>query len=288
MEYILITFNRFPFVRAAHKYEVLNKATYKVSHAQKYVEITYVEKGAIAMRNNATGVIRTYSEGDIFSTPHIGYAVETTTEYHRHYTFAMEPEALPLIITAKDVVDFADKELEDSNVYAILPFRFSNADTPSISRKIKQLVEQFDSLNVTDRVNRQALLFGILTTATRQSIEMARQEVLGIQVPHYCQLAMKYIAVHIQEPISVEAIAGALNISYGYLRRLFKKQTGLTLVEYINKEKVRKMEEILWSNRMSVSAVAKSVGISDEKYASRLFRKYTGQTISSYIKLYRR
>lgn len=288
MEYILITFSRFPLIHTAHMYEVLSKATYKVAHTQKFVEITYVEKGAVAMHNNATGVIRTYSEGDIFSTPHIGYAVETTTESHRHYTFAMDPKNLPLIITAKDVVDFADKELEDPNIYAILPFRFSSADTPSVSRKIKQLVEQFDSLNVTDRVNRQALLFSILTTATRQSIEMARQEVLGIHVPLYCQQAMQYIAMHINEPISVEAIAGALNISYGYLRRLFKKQTGLTLIEYINKEKVRKMEEILWSSHMSVSEVAKSVGILDEKYASKLFRKYTGQTISSYIKLYRR
>ncbi len=291
MEFIMLTFTEIPLVRFAHLYETHQPDKYDILPHSQFVEITLVEKGSISMRNNNTGVIRTYSEGDIYSTPHLDYSVETTSNFHRHITFAMTPTTVSGIMSAKEVLDITESSLNKEYVYAILPFMFNNADTASIALKIKKIVDSFNGSEAFKSVHCSAMLMEILSIATSKSIEMAQQEVLGIRKfnhPVYCQQAMQYINAHVSEPINVEAIAESMNVSYGHLSRLFKKQTGLTLIEYINKEKVRRMEELLWSKRLSVSEVAQGVGIADEKYASRLFHKYTGLTIGSYIKLYRK
>ncbi len=291
MEFIVLTFKEIPFVRFAHLYETHQPDKYDIQPHNQFVEITLVEKGSISMRNNNNGVIRTYSEGDIYTTPHLDYSVETTSNFHRHITFAIMPSTVSPILSAKDILDISSNNLQKDNLYAVLPFRFNDADTSSIALKIKKIVDSFNSSETFKSIQSTAMLLDILSVATAKSIEMAQQEVLGIRKfnhPVYCQQAMQYINQHINEPINVESIAESMNVSYGHLSRLFKKQTGLTLIEYINKEKVRRMEELLWSKRLSVSEVAQGVGIADEKYASRLFHKYTGLTIGSYIKLYRK
>lgn len=50
--------------------------------------------------------------------------------------------------------------------------------------------------------------------------------------------AINYINQHISEPLTVDAVAGELYITPSYLMHLFKRETGYTLMNYIEKKRL--------------------------------------------------
>lgn len=290
MKFLAFTFDSTPSIRFAHLYEA-GQSGWEIFECGTLTEITAIEKGSLIIKDTVSGNQSTYCEGNVYTTVHKSYIVETIGDFHRHVTIALTPSKVSEPLSAKDVLDMSADINNDKALIAIVPMLFSDADSAAIALKIKKTVDIFHSSDVFRNIKATSMLLDILSLATTRSIEAAQKEVSGIRRYNhtlYCQQAMRYIAAHIKEPINVDAIAESMNVSYGHLSRLFKKQTGFTLVDYINKEKVRKMEELLWTKKMSVAEVSQGVGISDEKYASRLFRRYTGLTISSYVKLYRK
>jgi AraC-like DNA-binding protein len=75
---------------------------------------------------------------------------------------------------------------------------------------------------------------------------------------------------------SVENLAGKAGVSEGYLRRLVRKQLGVSPVQYRNNIRLAKARELLLSTDMSIKEAAQKTGFSDQLYFSRLFRKRFG------------
>lgn len=93
-----------------------------------------------------------------------------------------------------------------------------------------------------------------------------------------------YIADHITEKILATDIADALKISRGYLSTLFKNSTGLTIPEYINKQKVITSQALLTSTDMPLSKIAVSLSFSSQSYYQNQFKKHIGMTPTEYRK----
>ncbi len=86
----------------------------------------------------------------------------------------------------------------------------------------------------------------------------------------------EYILSHLQEPLSQAKLAVRFGYTPNYLGFLFKRETGISLSEYINQEKVEKAKKLLTETNMLVSEVASSVGFNDQYYFSTVFKKITG------------
>ena len=56
---------------------------------------------------------------------------------------------------------------------------------------------------------------------------------------------MSCIRKHFREKIYVEDIASALGISEGYLSRVFKKETGGSIQDYVNQVRVNRAADLL-------------------------------------------
>ena len=91
-----------------------------------------------------------------------------------------------------------------------------------------------------------------------------------------------HVAEHLDERIQVEDVAKHLCISYSYLSKLFSRHMGLSLIEYINREKVAQVQELVASYGQTLEEAGKAVGITDSKYLSSLFRKHTGMTVTEF------
>ena len=63
-------------------------------------------------------------------------------------------------------------------------------------------------------------------------------------------------------------------ISPSYLSSLFKQDTGTTIVDYINSQRV--------TTDRSIAAVAAAVGILDVNYFTKIFKKQLGTTPTQY------
>lgn len=86
----------------------------------------------------------------------------------------------------------------------------------------------------------------------------------------------KYISHHISEEITRGDIAGALYLNEDYISRVFKKDTGMTISQYINQARIRRATELLTATELAVGDVAEAVGYSNFSYFSKIFRQYEG------------
>jgi YesN/AraC family two-component response regulator len=78
--------------------------------------------------------------------------------------------------------------------------------------------------------------------------------------------------------LSLRATAQYLNMNASYLSKLFKKETGSNLSDYVNMKRMEFAAYQLSTTRQPVSAIAQSCGILDDNYFTKLFRRYHGMT----------
>jgi YesN/AraC family two-component response regulator len=82
--------------------------------------------------------------------------------------------------------------------------------------------------------------------------------------------------------LSLAKLAKQNNVSASYFSTLFKKETGLTLTEFVNERRIEQAKKLLRKTYLQVQTVAQHCGIYDVHYFSKLFKKYTGKPPKEY------
>jgi AraC-like DNA-binding protein len=83
---------------------------------------------------------------------------------------------------------------------------------------------------------------------------------------------------------SLDDISRRFFISKSYLCRIFKEVTGFTVQDYVNIHCVKKAQQLLEQNGLSVADISKSLGYNSVTYFERVFKKYTETTPLKYRK----
>ena len=79
----------------------------------------------------------------------------------------------------------------------------------------------------------------------------------------------------------------AMPFHYDYLRKLFKKEMGMTPLEYMTQMRMKKAEMMLtamWGSDYSVAEIGELCGFEDSLYFSRVFKKHFGCSPSVFAK----
>lgn len=92
------------------------------------------------------------------------------------------------------------------------------------------------------------------------------------------QKALAFIFSHIHSPINVEDVCNAAGYTKGYFSKVFKKELGITVAEYIRQEKVRQAQNYLMYYDMSPSDIGNYLGFSTQSHFISCFKRYTGVT----------
>ena len=93
---------------------------------------------------------------------------------------------------------------------------------------------------------------------------------------------VEYIHEHIQERITISDLAAHTGLSVGYLSRLFKKETGVSISDYIREKKVEKAREMLRNSDMSLIDIANQLSFSSQSHFTQQFRAFMGVTPKKY------
>lgn len=96
--------------------------------------------------------------------------------------------------------------------------------------------------------------------------------------------AVDYVNLNLSSPLGLKDMAELFNVNSSYLSTLFKKEMGITLTDYVNKQRIDAALKLLNTGDMQVQDIAYFVGISDVNYFSKLFKKQVGNTPSGYQK----
>ena len=99
----------------------------------------------------------------------------------------------------------------------------------------------------------------------------------------YIMEALDYIHSGFNDPdLTIGEIAEHMEISEGHLIHLFKKETGITLLNYLTQFRIEKAKFLLSDYKAKVYEVAETVGYRDIAYFSSTFKKTVGCTPSEY------
>ncbi len=100
------------------------------------------------------------------------------------------------------------------------------------------------------------------------------------------QKAMDYIDQHLTDDIAIKAIADEACVSESTLSRLFRHQTGQTVLGWRDEKRMRLACQKLTHSTMLIAEIAELVGYSDPLYFSRCFRKQMGCSPSDFRSRY--
>lgn len=98
--------------------------------------------------------------------------------------------------------------------------------------------------------------------------EFERQEKGGV-----IERSIRYIQQNVEEEISRASVADYVGLNPAYLSRLFKKETGQNLIDFLISVKLNRTRELLDTTDMPVSAIAQQVGYSNFSHFTKMFRK---------------
>jgi two-component system, response regulator YesN len=98
---------------------------------------------------------------------------------------------------------------------------------------------------------------------------------------------MKYVEEHPERELGREELAAQVYLNPAYLSRLFRKETGSSLTDFILKVKMERAKRLLSHSGEKVSSVAESVGYTHFSYFAKIFKRYTGMSPQEYRKQFR-
>lgn len=139
------------------------------------------------------------------------------------------------------------------------------------------------SLNDTWKyMNVSMLIHQIFTSIYDVNVNInAVKDITPAQETHV-SLALKYISEHYKEPLDVDTICGEIGFSKYYFCKVFKKQQGMTIHQYLNNFRITKAKELLAYSKLSVTNIATQVGFKNSLTFIRAFERIVNMTPSEY------
>ena len=117
---------------------------------------------------------------------------------------------------------------------------------------------------------------------TGRMANIKKEQVFSLPVIR-CQ---DYIRYHLDATIHLSELAEHVGLNESYLSTLFKRETGLTVTEYVQRERIDTAKNMLKYSDYSAMQIATALGYSSQSYFTRVFRATVGMTPTEYRRRY--
>lgn len=94
--------------------------------------------------------------------------------------------------------------------------------------------------------------------------------------------AIDFVHKNYSKRISLKDIAQEVNVNSSYLSRLFKNDTGVNIVDYLNNVRLDKAADLIHEGSIPLNRIADSVGIQSYNHFFKLFKDHYGITPGEY------
>lgn len=95
---------------------------------------------------------------------------------------------------------------------------------------------------------------------------------------------IRYITENICEKITCDDLAKRFYLNKSYVSALFKKECNVTLIEYVNIQKINEAKRLLRFSELPIVAIANRLSFSSQAYFQKIFKEVTGKTPFEYRK----
>jgi AraC-like DNA-binding protein len=104
----------------------------------------------------------------------------------------------------------------------------------------------------------------------------------GRQPEHLLNLIISYINESQNYELSLDQMAGDLHMSKSWICHMFKKHTGIPIMQYANDLRMSQAKKLLTTTNLKVHEISAMLGFSSSTVFCKTFRKYTGISPQKY------
>lgn len=169
---------------------------------------------------------------------------------------------------------FSDNKWDIKNEVKILPLSSMKLvkDCYQINYIFRKLInsweEKMPGYELITRAMLQQLIFELYQNEKRENHNYS----VSLKVENI----IKYMHKNIASKLTLTELSARAQLSPAYLSKIFKDNTGYSLIIFFNKMKIDKAKELIIEGNKKIKDVAYEVGFSDEFYFSRIFKKIEG------------
>ena len=102
----------------------------------------------------------------------------------------------------------------------------------------------------------------------------------------YVKIAIDYMNLNLGRQITIADISKAAGMNQKYFAKLFVRETGMSIKQYLAKLRCNIAEELLQDSKLSIQEISTYVGYLDNNYFSKIFKNHKGVTPQKYRKNY--
>jgi two-component system response regulator YesN len=157
---------------------------------------------------------------------------------------------------------------------------------------IKRELQEAVPLHHLDAINEE---FALISRTHVVTVHQLKQLLLSIcefscglihreqesETTRLVNVATQYIDSNLGENLTIGDYAAYVHLSTSYFASLFKKTKGLTVHQYVIREKINLAKKMLLQDKM-VQEIAGELGFEDRRYFTEVFKKLTGVTPTQY------
>ena len=246
------------------------------AHVHKAVELLYVKSGSFIVLLD--GVEYAIEKGDLvlFCSNAIHHVFTKNLPENEYYVIKISPAFFLQFSTedegAEYVMRFAINRKENKSIWT----RKELEGTPLLSA-LRSLIEEHENQKYASQVATKLKIMELL-------FEILRSDSPPVEKAPHTQAAaliyntMVYVRNHYAEDMDERELARSLGMSYSYFSRSFRRVTGMTFKQYLNRTRVNQAEKMLCRGTTSVSEVATKCGYNSISYFISVYKNITGKT----------
>lgn len=161
-------------------------------------------------------------------------------------------------------------------------------------KAIKSMLECFKNTLITPEEEKSVLFKQLLTKLSDSSNSTEFAINLGVLLNELSKCEDKtnyesqistivsYINSNYADIRNIEQISDEFYISKYYLCHLFKKSIGITVIEYLNRIKIKNACNMMQSTDMSLTEISQVCGFNSSSYFSKVFKEIMGKSPLEY------
>ena len=213
-----------------------------------------------------------------------------------HKLLVKSREGCEFIVFSFKIVDFDDPSYSRISIEDFIDFVEGGNSEPYISLKVGQRNEIIQNLDkiVSEKGSKEPdseFLVRLLVLETfvhiSRALKLEWENSMKDKTPKLRELmkiSVNYINSNYENDLSLADIANFIYLSPSYFAKVFKKETGISPINYLLKVRTDKAREILSSTDLQIGEVAMLVGFSSHQRFNEIFKKNTGMTPTDHRK----
>lgn len=169
--------------------------------------------------------------------------------------------------------------LEPANASTFAPLAHALLEDDRSADEVRTAQVHFQQVPVMEPVRYEAAL-SLLRSFALQLGENAHRLLFAhaTHEPDAVRNAKIFIHAHLAEPMTLDVVASAVNVSPFHFCKIFKRSTGLTFTDFVNRARVEKAKRMLMKPAARITEVAYDVGFQSLSHFNRSFRRIASES----------